>query len=77
MAMMKYVIWSEEHRRWWRDGGWGYTDKLTEAGIFLEPRARSIVQSANVNGFNEVAFAVTDEVQRTISTGLKKTEKPT
>lgn len=28
------VIWSDEHRQWWRPDGLGYTPRIEEAGLF-------------------------------------------
>ncbi|HWK10849.1 MAG TPA: hypothetical protein VNR64_12400 [Vicinamibacterales bacterium] len=48
-----YLIWSIEHDAWWRPGERGYTRTLTEAGRYAEPRARAIVQRANMVRTNE------------------------
>lgn len=29
-----YLIWSWQHRSWWKAGGWGYTPNVAEAGRF-------------------------------------------
>lgn len=28
------LIWSDEHRAWWRPDGMGYTTKVAEAGLY-------------------------------------------
>jgi hypothetical protein len=60
----RWVVWSEEHRRWWKAGEWGYTDSLLEAGRYSEAHAKEIERNGNyplrimgVNDeFNEVAI---------------------
>lgn len=37
-----YVIWSHEHRAWWRPGGIGYTPRLADAGRFTRLHAIDI-----------------------------------
>lgn len=34
-----YLIWSNEHRAWWRANSAGYTTSLTEAGRYTRPEA--------------------------------------
>lgn len=52
-----YLIWSEEHGRWWRPGERGYTDRIVEAGIYSKARADAICANANVGGrFHEIAI---------------------
>jgi len=43
----EYVIWSFEHRAWWRPWRWGYTDYLVEAGRYSKEEAARIVVKAN------------------------------
>jgi hypothetical protein len=35
----EYLIWSNEHRLWWRGNGQGYTHRLDEAGIYTRLEA--------------------------------------
>lgn len=42
-----WVIWSNEHHAWWRDGSLGYTSDLLSAGIYTEDTAKGIVDEAN------------------------------
>lgn len=42
-----YVIWSFEHKRWWRSDRGGYTDFLDEAARFTEDDAKALVDTAN------------------------------
>jgi len=55
-----WVIWSEEHRRWWGPGRSGYVDQLEQAGRYSEAEARRIEKEANIPmdapEFNEVAM---------------------
>lgn len=44
---MKYLIWSFEHKAWWRPGEWGYTTDITQAGRFTFASASVIVTNAN------------------------------
>jgi len=65
MSETLYVIWSEEHGRWWRYSG--YTYSLEEAARFTKEQADKIVKEGNleiipetgVKGdrtFNEIAI---------------------
>lgn len=42
MPSEKYVIWSHEHRRWWRPNRQGYTSNLSEAGRYTKEEATEI-----------------------------------
>lgn len=41
-----YHVWSNEHRGWWREGGWGYTRGLSEAGRFTRANALRVCRDA-------------------------------
>lgn len=41
------LIWSEEHRGWWRAGRCGYTQSLDQAGVYPIAEAIEIVSLAN------------------------------
>jgi hypothetical protein len=41
-----YLVWSNEHRGWWRPGGWGYTPGLKQAGRFSRAQAIDICKRA-------------------------------
>ncbi len=45
-----YLIWSNQHRMWWRPDGRGYTDSIEEAGRYPYARAQQIVLDASCNG---------------------------
>lgn len=55
-----WIIWSEEHGRWWGPGGWGYTDELAKAGRYSEAEARKIERQGNIPtdppAFKEIAI---------------------
>ena len=56
-APIWFLIWSEEHRAWWRPARHGYTDHMMEAGLYSEREARQIAREANWGGqFNETAM---------------------
>ncbi len=42
----KYVVWSHEHRAWWRSNSAGYTTALTRAGVYSRDDAISISHRA-------------------------------
>lgn len=41
-----YLIWSNEHRAWWRAGRMGYTRRLKEAGVYSRDEALKICRDA-------------------------------
>jgi hypothetical protein len=41
-----YVIWSHEHRAWWRPNAMGYTANIQHAGIYNQDAALEIVRNA-------------------------------
>lgn len=47
---MKYLIWSNEHSKWWRADGAGYTETLEEAGRYEEHTARKIAKDSTCDG---------------------------
>ena len=42
----KYLIWSNEHRMWWKPNSFGYTPHISDAGIFSKEKASEIVAQA-------------------------------
>lgn len=46
----RYLIWSNEHRAWWKPHSNGYTTLTHLAGQFTEMEARKIIREANVIG---------------------------
>lgn len=66
------LIWSEEHRRWWRPGWRGYTDQIAEAGRYTEEVAATIVRDANAQGqFHEIAIPVPADLDACLAFALK------
>jgi hypothetical protein len=54
--MPQFLIWSEEHRAWWRPMSRGYTDSIRDAGRYSEEQAKRICKDANFGGtFHELA----------------------
>lgn len=43
----RFVIWSNEHVRWWRPGSMGYTAVMAEAGRYSYESAKEICENAN------------------------------
>lgn len=58
MSAADYVIWSFEHRAWWRPGRWGYTDDLEQAGRYTRREAEAIVADANIVQEHERALSL-------------------
>lgn len=46
-SVMSYLIWSNEHRAWWKPNQRGHTTRTDKAGRFTSFEARSIVMNAN------------------------------
>lgn len=44
---MKWLIWSNEHRSWWREAHNGYTTDRKQAGRYFYEEALQIVAGAN------------------------------
>lgn len=58
--MTVYLVWSNQHRMWWRADLCGYTDSIEEAGRYQRHEAERIVASATVDG--RLLFDRTDPV---------------
>ena len=41
-----YVVWSNEHRGWWKKGQFGYTDKLADAERYSRNGALNVCLGA-------------------------------
>ncbi len=48
--MNRFLIWSNQHRMWWRADERGYTDSIEEAGRYPLDAAETIVRKASVDG---------------------------
>ena len=44
---MKYLVWSNEHRGWWKPTRHGYTTRTDKAGHFSFEAAMDITTNAN------------------------------
>jgi hypothetical protein len=60
-----YVIWSNEHRAWWRPNSQGYSKSIEHAGVYSRDDAMGIVEGANAyqhrhQAPNELAVAIVD-----------------
>ncbi len=63
--MDKFLIWSNEHKAWWRAGGWGYTTALRMAGHFTQQQAIEICRNAlptatNIGRMSEIPVRLED-----------------
>jgi hypothetical protein len=47
---MKFLVWSNQHRMWWRPNHRGYTEFVEEAGRYERPAAETIVARATLDG---------------------------
>lgn len=43
-----YLVWSNEHRGWWRPGGAGYTRRIDKAALYSHSEAMDICLQAMV-----------------------------
>lgn len=48
MADLRFVIWSNEHRRFWMPAWNGYTWSLTEAGRYSQAEVEAICRQPNI-----------------------------
>jgi predicted phosphohydrolase len=42
LPVERYLVWSNQHRAWWRPNSHGYTDNVKRAGIYSRAEAISI-----------------------------------
>jgi hypothetical protein len=47
---MKFLVWSNQRRMWWRANHSGYTEYIEEAGRYERPAAEKIVAQATLDG---------------------------
>ena len=45
-----YVVWSNEHRGWWKKGQFGYTDKLADAERYSRNGALNVCMENERDG---------------------------
>lgn len=63
MKINRWLIWSIEHKAWWRPAHAGYTELKSDAGSYSYEEALDIVKGANINNNdipNEAMIAFTD-----------------
>ena len=44
----QFIIWSFEHKAWWKENERGYTTDQNEAGVYNYEQARKICLGANI-----------------------------
>lgn len=65
-TIKQYVIWSNEHRMWWRANNHGYCTDIGQAGIYMHGDALDIVENATMHqdahkeALNELAICIDD-----------------
>ena len=69
-----YLIWSNEHRRWWGPGSCGYVTRLGEAGRYTRAGALQVCREAmgtsmHLGMFSELPVREAD-VKEFIANGL-------
>lgn len=47
---MNYLVWSNQHRMWWKANRCGYTPDRDTAGRYTRAEADAIVKDATVDG---------------------------
>lgn len=62
-AQTKVLIWSMEHRGWWRSNSCGYTSEIEDAGLYGEDEATEIVKHSG--GKKEAIVTLEDAFKRT------------
>lgn len=45
----RFLVWSNEHRSWWRANHMGYTGIIGQAGRYTRNEAEAIVRNANLH----------------------------
>ena len=66
MSGVVYLLWSNKHAMWWKADGWGYTNELTEAGLYSEADAvNNVVRSAQSGQLGSVSCMVAAPVNWT------------
>jgi hypothetical protein len=45
---MRYLIWSNEHKGWWRPNRNGYTEDYQDAGLYSRDNAMTICKNASL-----------------------------
>lgn len=60
--MNQYVIWSNEHRAWWRPDQRCYTPNLRQAGAYSKMVAEWICQQADIGGHYSSRYGEPPEI---------------
>lgn len=47
-ALGKWLVWSNEHLRWWKPNRLGYCERRADAGLYSFDEACLIVRDANI-----------------------------
>lgn len=58
-----YLIWSNEHRAWWRPDSFGYSPDIRGAGVYSRNEARDICDKATfdwTHAPNEIVVRMED-----------------
>ncbi len=55
---MSALIWSIEHKAWWRADSQGYTNNLASAGLYEYDEAQEIVKASNGKNEKTVSLEV-------------------
>lgn len=50
MTEIKYLVWSNEHQRWWAPNAQGYVWRVADAGRYTEEEAVKHALSGALNG---------------------------
>lgn len=64
-----YLVWSNEHRAWWRPNSQGYAKSIEDAGVYTREEAMDIARTSR-NGWtvdhtpDEIPVAVADIPER-------------
>ena len=64
-----YLVWSNEHRSWWRANSQGYAKSIEEAGVYTREEAVNIARTSRDGWFvdrtpDEIPVAVADIPER-------------
>lgn len=65
----RYLIWSNEHRAWWRHASQGYTPHIASAGNYSRAEAISICKGA-LYGSREVPNELPIRIDDAVAMGM-------
>lgn len=72
--MSRYLIWSNQHGKWWGPNGSGYTRWIEDAGCYDAADASRIVSGATVDG--QLKHAVRSEIDGSMMTVVDEVMVP-